>query len=370
MDVVNPYTLVIYDKAYGFVGWVGRPTKISAAIRHNMLSTASFTVDDDHVRAGALMAPGARVMIYRNGEYQVGGLVQVTDGTFAVAGELTFAVDDYFRVLHDWTAWPVPTANLANQTVAYRTITGPAETVVKTVMVENANRLGFPLVAATNLGRGSSGTYTFRFHAPFDRLFPAVDLAGIGVTVRQNGAGLVLDCYTPRTYTHKLSPAAGTVVGGSYSLSAPTATRVVVAGQGEGVLRALRGPFIDAARETTWGNIIEVFRDARDSEDEGVYLERATESLAEGAPLSALSLVLSETKNFKYGGDGLRIGDRVTAVVNGIEVTDTLREVRLEFGANGDIATPIIGERTDDPNVALAKQIRALRRGDMDRMAR
>lgn len=366
----NPYTLVIYDRAFKFVGWVGRPTRVSATIRHNAISTATFTVDDDHVRAGALKAPGARVMIYRNTELQVGGFVQVTDGTFAVAGELTFAVDDYFRCLFDILAWPVPTAALSAQSVEYRTITGPAETVVKAVALENAVRLGYPLTVATNQSRGTSGTYKFRFHPLFDRLFPAVDQAGLGVTVRQNGAGLVLDCYVPRTYTHKLSPGAGTVVGGTYSLTAPTATRVVVGGQGEGVLRTIKGPFIDAAREAAWGNIVEVFRDARDSDSESVYQERATESLLEGAPMSALSLVLSETKHFKYGGDGLRIGDRVTAEVNGLTITDTLREVQLKFDADGDTATPIIGERTDDPTVALAKQIRALRRGDKDRMAR
>lgn len=368
--VAMPYSLVVYDKAYKFVGWVGRVTAVDAAIRHNMVSTASFTVDDDHVRAKALMAPGARVLVYRNGEYQLGGRVQVTEGTFAVAGQLTFSVDDYFRVLHDWLAWPKPTAPLTGQTVEYRTITGPAETVVKTVVRENAVRLGFPLTVAPDLGRGARGTYTFRFHPLYDRLFPAVDLAGIGVTVRQGGTGLVLDCYTPRTYSHELSPGAGTVVGGSYSLTGPTATRVVVGGQGEGVARTFKS-YPDAARETDWGDIIEVFRDARDSEQGDVYAERAAESLAEGAPMSALSLVLSETKHFTYGGDnGLRIGDRMPAEANGITLMDTLREVQLKFDNDGDKATPIIGELTDDPNVVIAKQIRALKRGDMDRMAR
>lgn len=365
-----PYSLVIYDRAYAFVGWVGRVTRLEATIRHNLVSTASFTIDDDHVRAEALLAPGARVMIYRNDEFQIGGWVRITEGTFAVAGELTFAVDDYFKVLYDWAAWPNPTASLTGQNVEYRTVTGPAETVVKTVVRETAIRLGFPLTYAADLGRGTVGTYTLRFHPIYDRLFPAVDQAGIGVTVRQNGAGLVLDCYVPRTYGHKLSPEAGTIIGGTYSLTAPTVTRVVVGGSGEGTARILKGPFIDTAREAAWGRVIEVFRDARDSDSDDVYTERATETLAEGAPRSALSLVLSETEHFRYGGAGLRIGDRVTAEVNGLTITDTLREVQLKFDKDGDVATPIIGDRTDDPSVVLAKQIRALKRGNTDRMAR
>lgn len=363
-----PYALLVYDK-WRFVGWVGRVTALAGGVRHNLVSTATFTVDDDHDRAADLLAPGARVLVYRNDEYQLGGWVQITEGAFTVAGQLTFSVRDDFQILHDWLGWPKPAAALTGQDVQYRTITGPAETVVKTVARENAVRLGYPLFVEPDQGRGARITCTFRFHPLYDRLFPAVDLAGIGVTVRQNGAGLVLGCYTQRTYTHELSPGDATVAGGKYSLAGPTATRVVVGGQGEGTLRTFKG-FPDLARESQWGRIIEVFRDARDSEQGDVYAQRAAESLAEGAPMSALSLELSETKHFKYGGAGLQRGDKVAAVVNGIKITDTLREVALNFGADGDEATPIIGERTDDPTVTLAKQIRALKRGNMDRMAR
>ena len=364
-----PYTLVVYDKDFRFVGWVGRVTGVEGGIRHNLVSTASFMVDDDHPRAKALLEPGARVLVFREEEYQLGGWVQLGAGTFAVAGQITFSVSDDFQVLFDWLGWPKPGEALTGQTVEYRTVTGPAETVVKTLVRENAVRLGFPLTTAPDQGRGAKITATFRFHPLYDRLFPAVDLAGIGVTVRQIGNGLVLDCYEPRTYKHELTPGDATVVGGTYSLKAPSATRVVVGGQGEGVLREFKG-YPDLARESAWGRVIEVFRDARDSEQGDVYAERAAESLAEGAPMSALSLVLAETKHFQYGGAGLHRGDKVTAVVNGIRVTDTLREVQLSFGGDGDVATPIIGDRTDDPSVTIAKQIRALKRGDRDRMAR
>lgn len=363
-----PFEILVYN-GWAFKGWVGRPIDLKPTIRHNMMPTATFTIDSTHLRAADLMAPGARVMIYRHGVLEMSGPVRVTTGDFNVASVLTFSVEGDFRILHNWLAWPKPTAPLTGQNVEYRSITGPAETVVKTVMREAATRLGFPLTVAQDLGRGAVGTYTFRFHPAFDRLFPAVDQAGIGVTVVQGSAGLVLDCYTPRTYPHILSPESGTVIGGTYSLTAPAATRVVVGGQGEGVARGFKG-FPDTARETAWTDIIEVFRDARDSDSADVYTERATETLAEGAPLSGLSLELSETPHFRYGGSGLRIGDRVTASINGQLFTDTLREVHLSWGKGGDLATPVIGERTDDPDVKLAKRLRDLKRDNMDRMAR
>lgn len=362
-----PYEILVYA-GWEFRGWVGRPLELKPVIRHNLKSTATFSIEADHVRAPDLMAPGARVMIYRHGEFQMSGPVRAAGGDFT-ASTLTFTVEDDFRILHNWLAWPKPAAPLTGQDVEYRTITGPAETVVKTVMAENAARLGFPLTIATDQGRGTSGKYTFRFHPAYDRLFPAVDQAGIGVMVRQEGAGLVLDCYATRDYPHTLSAEKGTVTGGTYSLAAPKTTRVVVGGQGEGVAREFRA-FPDTARETAWNDVIETLQDARDSSAGDVYAARATETLAEGAALAGLSLELSETEHFRYGGKGLRVGDRVTALIRGQAFTDVLREVRLSWGKGGDTATPIVGERSDDPDLALAKRIRALQRDNNDRMAR
>jgi hypothetical protein len=370
MNPEIPFEILVYV-GWDFRGWVGRPLDVKPTIRHNVKSTATFRIDSDHIRASDLMSPGARVVIYKRGEFQMSGPVRQVAGQFAMDAALTFTVEDDFRILHNWLMWPKPWAAVTAQDVEYRTITGPAETVVKTVMAENAIvRLGFPLTVAPDQGRGAVGTYTFRFHPAYDRLFPAVDQAGIGVTVRHSGNGLELDCYEPRNYPHLLSPESGTVIGGGYSLAAPTATRVVVGGQGEGVAREFR-TFPDPSREVEWNDVIEVMRDARDSGSGDVYAHRADETLSEGAPLAGLSLELSETKHFRYGGDGLRVGDLVTAMVNGQPYADTLREVRLTWDKkDGDKATPVIGERDDDPDVQLAKSIRALKRDNNDRMAR
>ncbi|MBD1541015.1 hypothetical protein G9E11_01840 [Arthrobacter sp. IA7] len=362
-----PYEILVY-RGWDFKGWVGRPGEVKPVVRHNVKSNATFALDADHVRAADLRQPGARVMIYRHGALQMTGPVRLVNGPFMDTASLTFSVEDDFRILNNWRAWPKPAAALTGQNVEYRTITGPAETVVKTVMAENAARLGYPLAIAPDQGRGSTVNCTFRFHPAYDRLFPAVDQAGIGVTVRQEGAGLLLDCYAVREYPHRLSPDAGTVIGGTYSLAAPTATRVVVGGQGEGVARTFKG-FSDVAREAEWNDIIEVFQDARDSSTGDVYADRAAETLAEGAPLAGLSLELTETDHFRYGGQGLRVGDRVTAEIRGQFFTDVLREVRLSWDGGGDVATPVVGERADDTDTLLAKRLRALQRDNADRKA-
>jgi len=50
--------------------------------------------------------------------------------------------------------------------------------------------------------------------------------------------------------------------------------------------------------------------------------------------------------------------------------TDVLREARLSWDKAGDDATPVVGERSDDPDTRLAKQLRALKRDNADRKAR
>jgi hypothetical protein len=362
-----PYEILVY-KGWEFKGWVGRPADVKPTPRHNVKPTATFVLDTDHIRVADLMAPGARVMIYRHGVLEMTGPVRLVSGQFTDQATLTFSVEGDFRILNNWLGWPKPGAILSAQAVEYRTITGPAETVVKTVMAENAARLGYPLSIAPDQGRGSSVNCTFRFHPIYDRLFPAVDQAGIGVTVRQDGPGLLLDCYATRDYPHQLSPESGTVIGGTYSLAAPTATRVVVGGTGEGTARVFKG-YPDVARETLWKDVIEVFQDARDTSTGDVYATRGAETLAEGAPLAGLSLELTETEHFRYGGDGLRVGDTVTARIRGQYFTDVLREVRLSWDGGGDVARPVVGERADDTDTLLAKRLRALQRDNADRKA-
>jgi hypothetical protein len=375
---VNPYRISIYDKAFGFVDWLGAPLRLEIHLRHNDMSTAQITVDADDPKAVGLNAAGARVVIERGDDFLMSGRVSLVSAKGPRSeGELTFTVEDDFRVVRDVLAWPVPTGSVSadgtinGQTVEYYTKSGPAETVVKDIIQKNAvTRLGLPITIAPDQGRGDSVTFTGRFHPLRDRLFPAIDQAGIGVTVRQSGAGLVMDCYTPRVFSPTLSEESGTLTNWDYSTSAPKNTRVIVGGQGEGTARTFK-QFVDTGRETDWADKIEVFQDARDTSVGDIYAARAAETLAEGAPMSGFSLTLSETETFRYGGpDGVERGDQVTVKMGSLTATDVLREATLIFDGDGETITPIVGERRDDPNRRLAQTLRTLNADNNDRKAR
>jgi hypothetical protein len=367
----HPFRITVYNKAYVRQGWIGDLISLGVQVTHNGLGEASLTLGASDAKIPILRDTGARVTIDYLDEPLLSGKIRAKSGTGpGTDGTMTFTVVDDLRLLYRVLGWPVPGAAItAQNTSEYHTVSGPAETVLKTVVTANAvTRLGEPVTVAASLGRGSTITAAFRFHPLADRLFPAVDAAGIGVTVRQQGAGLLLDCYVPELHPRTLTEAGGVITDWSWSQADAEATHVVVGGQGEGTARTFAA-YSDAARVTDLGERIEVFRDARDTGSGSVYSQRATETFAETAPKSGLSVKFSETSVFRYGGPGgVRVGDKVTLQVgSGLEITDTLRSAAFSWTRdNGLEVTPAIGDITDNTDSKFAKAIAAIAAGVRD----
>lgn len=370
-----PFTITVYGKNQNTKGTVGDPLSVVATPRHNQQPTAALTVAADHPRFGDLLAPGARVQIKYHGEHLVGGMVRMREmaGPTKTA-TATFQVSDDWRLLTRMLGWPVPGAALTAQTSEYDVRTGPAETVTKGLIAANAVRLGIPLTVAPDYGRGATITVQSRFHPLADRLFPAVDQAGIGITVRRAGSSFLLDCYTPRVYPSVLTEASGVVQDWKWTHADPAAMRVVVGGKGEGTARVFT-PVVDTARTAEYGDVIEVFKDATDTDTDTERVARGQEVLAETGPKYGLAVTLAETATFRYnpaGGAGVRVGDRVRLEVGpGVIVEDVLREATLAWSVDkGLTVTPVVGERTDDPNRTFARAVAALAKGFRDIRAR
>jgi hypothetical protein len=370
--VVNadPFLITLYNKDYVRQGWLGDPESLSVEVNHNDVGDASIVVGASNAKVPLLMDRGARVTIEYRGEHLISGPIRAKSGTGPSAnGTMAFTVVDDFRLFHRILGWPVPAAGLGAQTSEYHTISGPAETVLKTAVTANAvTRLGEPVTVAADLGRGENITAAFRFHPLADRLFPAVDVAGIGVTVRQSGTGLLVDCYEPQLHPRTLTEAGGVVLEWSWNHAEAEATNVIVGGQGEGTARAFAG-YTDAALAGEIGERIEVFRDARDTGSGGVLTERANETFAETAAKSGLSVRLAETSVFRYGATGgVHVGDRVSLEVgSGLVVTDTLRSVTLSWTRSAGLeVTPEIGEISANTDRAFATALATVAAGVRD----
>lgn len=369
--VSSPFKITLYTKTFGRIGWVGDALSIRAVIRHNALSVFDFTVRSTHRYAEALVTPGTRVVVQYNGAHLISGPVRRWSGSMS-SGSLSFTVEDDFRLLHRILGWPVPGSAITAQSAAeYHTVTDNAETVVKTLVGANATRLGLPVTVATDLGRGDVCTVSVRMHPLADRLFPIVDAAGVGVTVRQVGTGLVLDCYAPTTYPRTLTAASGVIRDWSIVSAGPNVTRTAIGGGGEATARKFRA-VTNAPLESEWGDRIEEFVDARDTSDNAVMDQRGQDAITEGAPTRGLSVTLAESKHFRYGG-AFQVGDIVPLEVGpGLTVTDVIREVVMtEDPEDGVRVSPSAG----DPNLTspirlVTNNIAALARGIRNQNAR
>lgn len=376
--MTSPFVLAVYDKDYNPQDWVGSPLRLEVTARFNAADSLTLTVENDDEQVGVLTAPGSRLTChYRhdptdplNPKYLTSGAFVERRGSGALAGVREFELLSDFAYVMGIAGWPNPAGDASEQgdEEAYYTVSGPAETVVKTLVSVNATRLGMPVTCAPDLGRGADIEVSVRFHPLADRLFPAVTQAGIGVTVRQVGAGLVVDCYEPNVLTDALTEASGVVVGGSFTVTAPTITRVVALGGGVGVDRAVID-VVDADLENDWGMVLEARVDARDTVDPAVMASRAAAKLAEGAPRASVSAELAETDDFRCFVT-VNLGDSVPILmVDAPPITDTVTEATLTYDADdGLLVKPRVGAAltTYDQITAAAIEAVAARTRDQD----
>ena len=367
----NPFTIEIYDKSFNLLCFIGDPESVTATPRHNQKSTAVFTVAANHRRLPLLAQDGARCVIRYYGEFLLSGVIQLRSGTGpSISGTVSISVDGDFRILDNVLGWVAPLGSITQQNAAeYYVIGGNAESVVKDLVSNNVvSRLGFPVTIANNQNRGAviPGGVKARFQTLRDLLLPAVEIAGLGITFSQEGTRIVCDVYVPRTAPRVLSESGGMITDWRWSEATPSATRVVVGGQGDGTARVFR-TLADTATEDQYGDIVEVFRDARDADNTTLLDARGQETLDEGSAKFGFSLILAETATFRYGGDGVHVGDRVTVDLGFATRTDILREATLTWTRNEGVSViPLVGEIQDNPDRTLGNFLRNLRKGMTD----
>lgn len=364
-----PVSVRVYSKTFAPLGDIGSPKFVTVQPRHLAVGTCTIGVIGSHRMVQYLDPDSGGRLVLRDefGDYMMGGYIDKLRMKGPTAQSLVEVdIKDDYGVLNEMLGWVIPAAGITGQGTAgeYWTMTDSAETVLKAAVTANATRLGLPITCATDLGRGTTIKASLRFHPLLDRLIPTVDGAGfdksgLGITVRQSGAGLVVDVYETSQYPRDLTEAGGAITEWSLNKSAATATRAVIGGPGDGIFRTLREQ-IDSTRETSLNRVIERFRDARDVDpgDVPTLYERGQDTIDEGAAKSGVSMSLRETANFRYGRS-VRVGDKVTVKLGGKTITNVLTEATLSWTRDaGWKATPKVGDITDSADKTLARSIR------------
>jgi hypothetical protein len=368
--VENPFTVEIYDKNFNFKGYIGNPIAMTVTPRFNEVGTAAVVIDANHRQALNATANGARMVIRKDGQFLMSGKIHLKQGDGPqVKSTVTLNVKSDFRLMHQILGWPVPAAALTAQTSEYRKYTGNAEGIFKTCVTENmVTRLGMDVTVALNQSRGLTvpDGVSFRFHTLYEKLLPAIEQAGLGITFEQANGTIVADVFVPPVYPYTLTEESGVITEWDWSSADPTATRVIAGGQGEGTARVFRD-VKNTALEADHNDIIEIFRDARDADTTTVLTSRAQETLNEGAAQSGFAVKLSETDTFRYGENGLVVGAKVTVSIGGVTRTDILREVTLSYTRDKGVeVTPLVGEIRNNPDRAIANFLARLKKSISD----
>ena len=377
----TPFGITVHDKGFAKVGDVGAPLAVKVVVNHNQQSTAEIDVLSGAARLPDLLTLGARVVITFHGD-------QLLTGTVTAHSKSGPAKRPVYKVMvsDDWAwmqrmlAWPTPGAatpasggGLVGQTMEFDVRTGAAESVVKAIVTANKGRGTPGVTVAADLGRGGSITVKNRFNTLIDITLPLLDAAGIGVTFRQSGAGLVMDCYAGRTYPRTLTEESGVVQDSTVSWAAPKATRVVVAGAGSGTSRVFT-LVVDAALEAALGYSIEAFLDESSTTTDAERNTAGLVFLAQNAVTAGLTVTLAQTSVFSYDvagtHGGIRVGDMVPVqVIDGLIVNALLRSCTLTYDTSAGLqVVPQVGDLPSVNNTlagqfaSIAKIVRHLGR--------
>lgn len=370
-----PFRVEVYDKNFAMRGPVGNPIFTTIQPKRMAPGLARIAIPADHPRIADLVTPGARMWFKTGdtGEHLLSGWV----ARYRVSGPekraaFEFDVVDDFIILQRILGWVVPSAPITAQGTAGTNweLTGPAETVFKEALrVNGVNRLGLPIQIPTTMGRGLATKARLRFQTLYDRLIPVEDGAGIinsgieiGIRQRDDAPGLRVEVWTPRTITQPINERSGVVKSWAVDQEFATATRGVAGGQGEGQLRLFRER-VDTALEAAFGWKMEVFRDARDTNDPTTMYARIDETLAEASGRSGMSVEFSETANFSVRPGKIWVGDTLTLSIAGVTVTEKLQEATLSATASeGYVTRPRIGDKSDDPDRTLGTLVNRIAR--------
>ena len=356
---------VIYDKNDSFRRQISG-LKAYADLVPNGVSTASFTLDDDHPAVADATADGARCAVHFRGKERFRGRIKETPGA-GPTGDIDINVEGDHRKFWEWLGRQVPSAPLNSQTSEYRVYTGKSEKVFKDACAENFTRLGIPWTVAPDHGLGTTTRAELRMHPLADKLFPALDKDGLVITLSYPTPGAVLvDVREPAVVPGTLTLETGVPDSYTFNRIAPTATRATVGGRGEGVEREFV-EVIDTARETTWNDIIETFVDARNTAEDADISVEGREALEEAAARVGVDTKLVETKRFMFGTT-YDVGDLVHVRIGPIDALERISVSISQDKNSGVVVTPYIGapDVSADTDVALAAAVAALARGVRD----
>lgn len=382
-------TLLTTDRDLTVVGDpIAHWTSIEAVQRFNQPGSGQFTAAASRPLLDLLtniapvgqwlpdqIVPGHRIMMIRDGEiWSAGPIEQWTyeeDDDAASGGIVTVTWADDMAWLGARVTYPDPAADAESQTEDARwEATGNAEDLIRTLINLNAGpgalepRQVPQLTLGADNGAGGTVTWGTRFQPLLDEL-RGIALAGgnLGLRTSQDGAQIKAEVYDPPDMTGavRFSRGLGNLRSTRLTVTAPTVTAALVAGQGEGVARTIHER-LNPDGIGDWGRF-EQFIDQRQTDDPTELVQAGDGALTEGGESARLETVTLDTADQKFGRD-YPLGAIVSVEVwPGREVADIVREARLTASPeDGTTVTVTVGSGEDVTDPAWVRRLRDLDR--------
>ena len=340
-------------------------------LRNNAVSTGVLDIDGNSPLWGRHDLEGGHVAVYDGGVQLMAGkltALEVTKDGGAIDVQLEF--NCHLDYLAGMITLPSPDRALTSQTVRpYYVDSGRAEAVIRNLVdshvgqgARSENRT--PLHVEPSQNRGGTVSVNTRFK---NLLEEVQGLAGVGGI--QFRSWLDYEARTIR-FGHRvpvnlaravrLREADGTLEKFSYRLEAPSATRVLVAGQGDGTSRMLRLVQHD---QTEWGVKTLLFQDRRDTEKADELVQAGEETLADHVAKTAITIDTRMLGKRRFGVDYF-VGDTVTVqLTDNTIITDALQRVELSWDEKGTEYKVSVGPYLEEPDEeATVSTVRRLRR--------
>lgn len=330
----------------------------------------TLTLPAEHPMVPALRVPGSGIVVTARDAVYSGPTQSFTRKTTSSdpVGEFVFTglLDD--KILRERVA--LPAVHVGDPGVgtpdalppflrSHDVRRGPCETVMHGYVNYNigpgaasAGRRHAALDLGPDLGRGKFITKSARFDTLSELLADIAAIGGLGFRVYQVGNRLEFNTYATanKTATVRLDVDNGTLASDEVSLQAPTATHVIVAGQGELEDRQLMEVSTPESRAsvTQWGYRIERFLDQRHTDDLTELKDGGLEVLEkEGSQVLQVKAVPSDDGTMEFGREWF-LGDRVTIVVEDQEYSDVVSGAVIKVNSNGVMVGVMIGSNDND----------------------
>lgn len=339
---------------------------LKAGLAYNNVGNWTLQLPADHRLATPLRTPGAGLIVYGPDDVLFSGpaiMPSITWSSASPRGLLTITgVTDEIH-LADRLAWPDPAnSNPTTQAKARDKRSGSAESVIHGYVNANAGP-GAPtvrrvpnLVMGTNGGRGGTVTKSARFDQLGAFIADIAKGATLGFRVVQRGDQLVFETYEvlDRSAYVRLDVWSNSLQDQLVSIQAPTATQVIVGGDGEGENRVFVSATSDEAlaAQDDWSRRIERFIDHRQSGDStkeqadtlAEANQKAKELLAvEGLTIVSAKATAADDTSMRFAHNWF-LGDRVGVMLDTGEIDTVVTGANITVDSDGAKVGVILGD--------------------------